>query len=425
MGGKLLLIFLLFLFLGMPVGFALVTGGISYLFQNDPTQINTYVQRIIAATQSFPLLAIPFFILVGNLMNHSGITQRMMNLAYVLTAKMVGGLAQVNIIVSTLLSGMSGSANADAAMMSKIIYPEMVKQRYSPGFSAAITATSSLIAPLIPPGIALIIFAFVTNISTGRLFMGAIIPGFILAVALMITTHLISKRREYGKLEEEEIAEIGSLWKTFMASIPALLMPIFIVIGIRFGIFTPSEAGAIAVFYALFLGLFIYKELTFLNIVESIKDTAYLSSAILFIIAASSAFSWILTLERVPHKFAEMFLTITESPSAMLILIMVFLIAVGLFIEGTASVIILAPMFYPIVTQLGIDPYHFGVIMVMTVNLGGITPPVGTIMFTTCAATKVSVGDFTRESIPFLLTYLVVSLIVIFFPFTVTLLSNL
>ena len=358
-------------------------------------------------------------------MNSSGITERMMNLAYVLTSRMIGGLAQVNIMVSTLLSGMSGSANADVAMMSKIIYPDMVKQKYSPGFSAAITAASSLISPLIPPGIALIIFAFVTNISTGRLFMGAIIPGFLLAVGLMITTYFISKKRNYGKLSEEEVREAGSLRENFIKAIPALIMPLIIILGIRFGVFTPSEAGAFVVFYSLFLGFFVYKELTIKKLLEGIKDTVYLTSAILLIVAASSAFSWILTIEKIPHQFADLLLNITESPYLMLIVIFVFLIIVGLFIEGTASVIILAPMFMPIVNQLGIDPFHFGVVMVMAVNLGGITPPVGTVMFTTCAVTKVPISEFTKEVIPFLITYVAVVLLIIFLPFTVTLLSNL
>lgn len=410
-------VFLSLMVIGLPIAFVLLGTGIAVTLSDPDILSVAYVQNIIVGTQSFPLIAIPLFILAGELMNVSGITRRLMDFAAAMTAHMVGGLAQVNIVLSTLQAGMTGSANAEAAMHAKMLNPEMVKRGYSPAFAAIVTAASALIAPMIPPGIGLILYGFVTNLSIGQLFMAGILPGLIMMTGMMILAHFVAKRRKY---EQATGRASGALMlQTFWGALPAMLMPAIIVIGIRIGVFTASEAGAVAVLYAL-LFCAIYRECSWKELEEALWSTATMTSVIMIILAASTALSWALSFEQLPQQVAEMLVTVAEDKFRLFLIVAVLLLIAGMFVEGTALILILGPMFAPAATKLGVDPIHFGIFFVYMIHLGGITPPVGTVMFTTCIIARVPLQDFIRESLPWLAVLLAIAALIAAVPGTAT-----
>lgn len=417
----LLLVFSGFLLTTMPVALVILAAAIVFVLLEPAILPLGLVQSLVNATQPFPLITIPLFLLAGEIMNVSGITRRMMDFASALTGHMPGGLAQVNVVVSTLKGGMSGSANADAAMDAKMLVPEMTRRGYDPAFSSAITATSAFTAAMLPPSISLLMFGFVTDTSIGALFLAGIIPSLILTVAFMVATHIVAKRRGYGG--DLPRATWGVVWRTFIGSLPALLLPLAITFGIRFGIFTPSEAGGAAVLYALLFCL-VTREAHWRDIYDAIWTTAITSGAIMLVLASTGALSFILTFERIPQAVAESMIALTTEPHLLLLLISALVFVVGIFIEGLPMILILAPMFLPAMKAAGIDPIHYGVVFVLVSLLGGITPPVGTVMATTCAITKVPMWPFFRECMPFLAAILATLLILIFAPWTSTWLAG-
>lgn len=410
-------VFLSLTVIGLPIAFVLLGTGIAMTLADPDILEVAYIQNIIVGTQSFPLIAIPLFILAGELMNISGITRRLMDFAQALTANMIGGLAQVNIVLSTLKAGMMGSANADAAMDAKTLVPEMVNRGYSPAYASVVTAASALIAPMIPPGIGLILYGFVTDTSIGQLFMAGILPGLIMTVAMMAMSHWVARRRGYGR-DSEPIAR-GQMWRTFVGSVPALLMPVIIVLGIRGGVFTASEAGAVAVVYSLVFCI-VYRECGWKDLANALASTASTTSVIMIVLAASTALSWTLSFEQLPQKVAEMLVDSSSNQLSLFLIVAVLLLIAGMFVEGTALILILAPMFAPAAAKLNIDPVHFGIFFVYMIHLGGITPPVGTIMFTTCAITRVPLQDFIKESLPWLAMLLGIAALIAAVPGTAT-----
>jgi len=407
---------------GMPIAFVIIGCAILFVLL-DPSIIDLgYVQTLIVATQPFPLITIPLFILAGELMNISGITRRLMDFASALTGHMIGGLAQINIVLSLLKGGMCGSANADAAMDAKMLVPEMARRGYSVAFGSVITATSGLISGLIPPSLSLLLYGFVTNTSVGALFMAGVIPGLLLTALQMGTTYGVARQRGYGR--DVAAASWSTVGRTFLASIPALLMPAIITLGIRFGVFTPSEAGAAAVVYALIFCA-VYREMEWPALIAALKSTVIATTVIMIILAGSAALSWSLTYERIPQKVAEWLTGLTTDPQLLMLLISAFLFVAGMFIEGTAMILILAPMFLPAIKAAGIDPVHFGVVFVYMALIGGVTPPVGTVMFTTCSITRTPIPEFFRESIWFLVAMLAGAVLIIFVPQTATFLAYL
>ncbi|WP_089175699.1 TRAP transporter large permease [Bosea sp. AS-1] len=410
-------VFLSLTVIGLPIAFVLLGTGIAVTLSDPDILDVAYIQNIIVGTQSFPLIAIPLFILAGELMNISGITRRLMDFASALTAHMIGGLAQVNIVLSMLQAGMTGSANAEAAMHAKTLNPEMVRRGYSPAYAAIVTAASALIAPMIPPGIGLILYGFVTDLSIGRLFMAGIVPGLIMTAGMMVMSHWVAKRRNYERSTER--ASPARLLQTFWGAVPAMLMPAIIVIGIRIGIFTASEAGAVAVIYAL-LFCAVYRECNWRDIAESLASTATTTSVIMIILAASTALSWALSFEQLPQRVAEMLVVTAANKFMLFLIVAVLLLIAGMFVEGTALILILAPMFAPAAVKLGVDPIHFGIFFVYMIHLGGITPPVGTVMFTTCTIARVPLQDFIRESLPWLAMLLGIAALIAAIPGTAT-----
>ena len=419
-----ILAFLLY-FSGIPIAYALFGSAITYFtFIDNTSPIFLMLQKFITSTQSFPLLAIPFFIMAGAIMNYSGISEKPMKFADVVTGHMSGGLAQANVLLSTLMGGVSGSANADAAMECKMLVPEMEKQGYDPAFSAAVTAASSAITPIIPPGINLIVYALIANVSVSKMFMGGYLPGIMIAIALMITVSLISKKRGY-KPTRTKRATFKEVMVQLWDSIWALLFPFGIILGLRFGVFTPSEAGAVAVVYCLIIGIFVYKNLKPKHIWPILKETVYGTSSVVLIIVAASFFGYYMNWERIPQLITGSMLGLTQNKYLMLAFINILLLIMGMFLEGGAALIILAPLLVPVVTQLGVDPVHFGIICIVNIMIGGITPPFGSMMFTCCSITGTSLSKFIKESVPFILTLIITLLIVTYFESFVLFLPNL
>jgi tripartite ATP-independent transporter DctM subunit len=419
-------ILLLFLFfaINVPVGYAIAISSLVYFLYTSGLPPAVFVQKLVTSTHSFPLLAVPFFITAGVVMNHGGITKRLMALADALTGHLRGGLGHVNIVLSTLMGGLSGSANADAAMQSKVLVPEMSKRGYSKEFAAAVTASSSVIAPIIPPGIGLILYAYLANESVGRLFLAGIIPGILLCFGLMAVVGVISRKRGYRSNRERK-ASWSEAGTALRRSAWALVIPVGIISGIRFGLFTPTEAGALAVVYSVLVGLFAYGDLKVSSFPQILVESVLSTSVVMLIICSSKAFGFYMTWERLPMSFSVFIVELTSNPYALLLLINILLLIVGMFVEGSAALILLTPLLAPVAKLLGIDLVHLGIVMVLNLTIAGVTPPLGTLMFTTCSISGVGIRNFTKEVIPFLAVMVVVLLLITFIPWLAVALPNL
>jgi tripartite ATP-independent transporter DctM subunit len=406
------LVMLALLFLKMPVFVSVLAGSMVYFFSHPelPTQI--MAQRVISGVESLPLLAIPFFVCSGVIMNYSGVTRRIMRFCEVCMRRVPGGLAQVNVLLSTLMGGLSGSNLADAAMEAKMLVPEMEKRGFSKEFSAVVTATSAMITPLIPPGIAMIIYGSIANVSIGKLFIAGIGPGLLLCAAMMILVGTISAKRNYKNEMTEEIP----FWAAFREALFPLLLPIIIIGGIRIGIFTPTEAGAVAIVYAVALSLF-FREFSFRNIAAALKETVTTTASIMLIVGAASAFAWILTRERIPQRLTEYIMTVISNKYVFLIAVNVFLVIVGMFIEGNASMIVLVPLLAPVARAFGLDDIHFAMVFIFNAAIGALSPPMGTLMFVTCGITGCKIGPFIKEAVPFYILLLICLCLLTFVPF--------
>ncbi|MCH4886506.1 TRAP transporter large permease [Acidaminobacter sp. JC074] len=396
-----LVLFILF-FLNIPVAFALIGASLFYfIFINTSIPMEMAIQQFVTSIESFPYLAVPFFIMVGAVMNHSGISEAMMKFAEVLVGHTRGGLAQVNVLLSAMMGGISGSANADAAMQSKILVPEMQKKGFSAPFSAAITAASSSVSPVIPPGTNLILYAIIANVSVGAMFLAAYTPGILMSGALMLAVHIIAVRRKF-KPSRDKQASVSEVLVQFFKSIWALLIPFGIIMGMRMGMFTPTEAGGIAVLFSLFVGFFVYKKLKLKHMPVILMDTVKSTGAVMLIIASAKVFGFYLTLERIPQLITNSLVNMTDSPFVFLMVVNVMLLFIGMFIEGGAALVILAPLLVPAAITFGIDPVHFGMIFIVNIMIGGLTPPFGSMMFTVCTIVGVKLEDFVREVWPFI-----------------------
>lgn len=401
--------------LNMRIYLAMFAAIILYFlfFSNIPMGIA--VQRLVAPTQNNSLLAIPFFILLGTLLSHTGVAERILRLAGLLVGKLRGGLAMANIMMSTLMGGVSASNLADAAMLSRMMVPEMERQGYNRAFAAAVTGCGSLVTPIIPPGIALIIYGMVADVSIGKMFMAGILPGLLCAALLMLTVWLISVKRGYQPALKEwpKPREYGA---AMIHAWPAVFVLVGVVGGIRANIFTPTEAGAAAVLLVTFIGFVIYREMKVSHVAHALVDTARSTASVMLVIMASSALAWIFSLEHAGTAMASWITGLTDNKYVFLTLVNILLLTVGMFIEGTALLIVLVPLLKPVVMQMGIDPVHFGLVMILNLSIGTLTPPVGTVMLLVCNITKVKMNDFLREGMPLLLALLVALLLVTYIP---------
>lgn len=421
--GIAIIIFLVFLLLGMPVAFAIGVSGFSFFIIRD-LPMSILVQKSISTTQSFTMLAIPLFILAGNLMNATGITKRLMKLANVLTGHMYGNVGQVSCVMSTLMGGVSGSAVADAAMETRILGPEMDRLGYAKGWSAAINGLSGLIVATIPPSMGLIIYGTVGEVSIGRLFMAGWVPGFLMMILLMIACSLSARHFGY-KPEHEKAASLAEIGRALVESIWALLFPILLIVLIRFGIMSPSESGAFACAYALFVGVVIYRELSWELLIQTLKDSVKDVTVITIILAFSGVFGYGVVFDDLTTTLATALVSITTNKTLLLFLVILFLLFCGMFMETTVIALILTPILLPVMKSVGVDPVVFGMIMMTCVTFGVMTPPVGTALYTVSDIMGCDIGETVKYGWPFYVAVLLVVAFMVFFPDAVLALPNL
>jgi tripartite ATP-independent transporter DctM subunit len=416
--------FVVLLLTGMPVAFAIGISGGLFFVQHTELPSTIPIQLTISQTQNFALLAVPLFIMAGNFMNKSGITEQLLNLAAVIAGRLKGGLAQVSIALATLMGGVSGSCIADAAMQTRMLGPEMLKRGFSKGYAAGILSFGSLMTPIIPPGIGFILYGTVGQVSIGRLFAAGFLPAFMLWAALAFTISLTARKRGYAP-EREHRPSVREVVTATWGGIWAILFPIMLLLGLRFGIFTPSEIGAFAVVYAILIGVLAYRKLKRASFQEALEGSLLDVGAVMFLIAMSGIFGYGIVFERIPEAISGTLLGITDSPHLVLGLIVVFILAAGCVVDGSVLIIMLTPIFLPLVTTLGVDPVHFGLVFVVAATIGNFTPPVGAAMFAVCSILKCPIGDYTRESLPFLIAVSAVTLLLIFVPELVLVVPNL
>lgn len=417
-------LFFILMFLGMPVSLAIGISGFSFFLLSDTVPVSIAVQQIATQSQSFPLLAVPFFVLAGHMMNKTGITHRLIACSNVLVSWMAGGLAQVCILLSTMMGGISGSAVADAAMEARMLGPEMIRRGYSKGFTCAAIAVGSLITATIPPSLGLILYGYIGNVSIGRLFLAGVIPGLMMMVGLMSVVWYISRKRGYQPAATER-PKAREIWRAVVDAKWALLFPVALLIGIRAGVFTPSEIGAFAVFYAVVVGAFLHKELTWKGFDEALSEGVLDVGIIMFVILMSGPLGYAIIFEQTPQAMAQWMLGLSSNPNVIVLLILLLLLILGTALESTVMVLLLTPIFVPIITKLGVDPVHFGIVMMSVVTLGSMTPPVGPAMFACCSILDTSMEEYTVECLPFLAMICFVIMVLVFLPGVVLFLPNL
>jgi len=406
--------FFVTLALGVPVAFCLGLTTLIALIVLGNVPLHLIPQRMFTGMDSFPIMAVPFFILAGELMNSAGITDRIVRFSTVLVGSIRGGLAHVNIVASMFFAGISGSAVADTAALGSILIPAMKKDGYDKTFSAAVTAASSVIGPIIPPSIPVVIFALVGSVSVGGLFLAGVVPGVLIGLGLMGVAYVISRKNDYGtKRPLPSFREfLISLW----GAIIPLMMPIIIMGGILSGIFTPTEAAAVAVAYALLVGHLILRTIKLKDLPKIFFKSMLTTSTILFVMACANSLSWILSTEQIPQTLANVVSGISDNPYILLLLLNLILLVVGCFLEGIASIIIMVPILYPIAMHAGIHPLHFGSIVVTNLMIGLITPPLGLCLFVVCSVADVDFVKLVRSIWPFLLVEVAALTVVTYFP---------
>ena len=413
----LLISFVIFLLMGMPIAFVIGIAGFAFFMSQPILPFEAAVQMVVLQSQSFAFLAVPFFIFAGNLMNVSGITEQLLSLARLLTRRMYGGTAQISVVMSTLMGGVSGSATADAAMETRILAPEMMKRGYTKGYICSVNCLTALITATIPPSLGLIIFGFVGEVSIGRLFAAGIIPGILMMAFLMATTTITSRIRKFDPpAVDAPKLTLREIFENLKQSIWALLFPIILIVGIRFGVFTPSESGAFAVVYALIVGKFVYKKLNWENFKEALITTLKDNGAIMLIIAMSGPFSYAVTWVKLPAALSTFIFGITSNGQLLTLIMLGFLFVTGMFVDSNVNFLLLTPIFLPMVTSACMDPVHYGVLMA--------TPPIGSALYTVCGIIDCPPEEYTRESLPFFFAILLELAILVFFPNLVLFIPN-
>lgn len=399
---------------GIPVAFCLALTSLVVLVAIGNVPLHLIPQRMFTGLDSFPLMAVPFFILAGDLMNAAGITQRIVRFAQALVGHIRGGLAHTNVVASMFFAGVSGSAVADAAALGSIMIPAMEEDGYDRYFGAAVTASAAVIGPIIPPSIPMVVFALVGSVSVGGLFMAGAVPGVLIGLGLMVVAYVIARRRRYGTVRR--LVTFRELVTSVVGAIVPMLMPIIILGGILTGVFTPTEAASTAVGYAFVVGLITLKTLKPSDLPRILHGSMVTTSTIFMVMACANVFSWVLTTQLIPQQVTEAIVAVTTDPYALLLLINLLLLVVGCFLEGTAALIILVPILLPIAQQAGIHPLHFGVVVVMNLMIGLITPPLGLCLFVCCSVAKVDFTKLVRAATPFILVEIVVLFIVTYIP---------
>jgi len=413
--------FFLLLLLRVPIAFAL--GIVSAGFLTAHGEVLLVVpQRMSATVDSFPLLAIPFYILMGKLVNEAGVTERIFGFAQCLVGHIRGGLAHVNVLGSMIFAGMSGAAVADVGGMGAMEIKAMTDNGYDVDFSAALTAASSTIAPIIPPSISMVVYGVLASTSVGALFLGGLIPGVLMGLFMMGYAYIVAVRRNYPLQSRASLRQLGL---GFRHAILGLLTPVILLGGIAFGIFTPTEASVAAVFYTLLIGFFIYRRLDLKTLIRIFRETVETTAVVCFVMTTASLFAWIMAREQVPQRFAEAILGMTSNPAVVLLLINILVLILGCFFDGISVLVIVVPIFLPILDQLGIDRVHFGVVVVLNTVIGLITPPVGVVLYATVEVAQIPFERVVRATLPFLWPMVAALMLVTYVPWVVLVIPRL
>lgn len=409
-----LAVFTAFLLVGIPIAFALgLIGATTILVSGKYAYFGIIPNRMFGGLDNFVILAVPFFILAGALMNAGGVSERLIRFAMTLVGHFRGGLALVTVLTCMFFAGITGAATADAAAIGLMMIPAMERAGYGRDYGAALVATASLMGPIIPPSIVMVVYAVVAEVSIAEMFLGGVVPGVLIALTLIAMTVLRSWRLQIPLEPRASLREVVS---AAIPALPAILLPVIIIGGIVFGVVTPTEAAALAVLLALVLGLFVYRDLRWSALPKIFGDTALISGAVLFIVATASVFAWVLTAERIPQEISRALIGISRDPLVLLLLMNVLLLVVGCFIEGVAAMLILVPVLLPAIIEAGISPVHFGIVMCLNLVLGFVTPPVGICLFVVCSIAKLRLEELVRAIWPFLIAMLVLLLAVTYYP---------
>ena len=405
--------FFVLLLLNMPIAFALGIAAAVTLVFDDTLPLNSIVTRAFVGVDSFTLLAIPFFIIAGELMNACGITERIVAFSRSLVGHIRGGLAHVTIVSNMFFSGISGSATADASALGSMMIPAMKRNGFDSDYAVAVNASASAMGPIIPPSIMMVIYGSIANVSIAQLFLGGFVPGLMVGLGLMVMAYLIARKRDYPAPRRSELPPVLT---SFRDALWALAMPVIILGGIFSGVFTATEAGVVAVAYATLVGTFVYRTLTFSLFRKLLVDAAVTTAAAMFLIAMATSFAWLLAWAGFGSAVLDILGGISQNPTIAILLILAFILVLGLFIEGIPVLIIFTPVLLPVVHGLGIDPVFFGVVLVMAVVIGSVTPPVGILTYICCAIAGITISQAFRGLVPFCAVLIAVLIAVAMFP---------
>jgi tripartite ATP-independent transporter DctM subunit len=403
--------------LGIPIAFALLACGVALMVHLNQFDAQILAQNLINGADSFPLLAVPFFILAGEIMNAGGLSKRIVDLALALVGHIRGGLGYVTIMAAILLSALSGSAVADAAALTAFLLPMMRKAGHDSARSSGLIAAASVVGPVIPPSIAFVIFGVAANVSISKLFLAGIFPGILIGAALWITWWWLGRREVIRPPKRKPLSEVLSALRE---SVWALLLPLIILVGLRFGVFTPTEAAVVAAVYALFVAMVVYRELPLGKLYGVFVNAAKLSAVIMFLVAAAMVSAWLITIAQIPAQLVGLLQPFLDNKTLLMLAIMVLVLAVGTAMDMTPTILILTPVLMPVIKAAGIDPVYFGVLFIINNSIGLITPPVGTVLNTVAGVGRIKLDNVMRGSLPFLIAELAVLLLMVFFPPLVT-----
>ena len=418
-------VFFILLIMGVPVAFDVGIASVIYLFSQGEDLI-VLTQRVFAGGDSFTLMAIPLFIFAGEIMNACGVTRRIVGFANELVGFIPGGLAHVNIFASMIFAGVSGSTSADVASIGGMLIGSMNEAGFDLSYATAVTAASATIGSIIPPSILMVLYSSITGISVGKLFMAGVVPGILIGITQMIYAFLKAKSNPDMYDGNNKLRFNGKrCLKAFINAVPALIMPLIIIGGILSGVFTATEAGAIAGLYGLLIGVFLYKEFTFQGAIHTIISSAKTSGMTMLIVSGATAFGYCLAIEKFPNQVSKLITGVSSNPNVLMLLMILAMTIIGMFMDTTSAAIIMVPIFFPIAEAAGINGIHFGMVMVLTFVLGGITPPVGVTLYIAVAVAKLKLGQLLKEMWPFILLFIAVMMLVAYVPMVCLLLPNL
>ncbi|MVT50096.1 TRAP transporter large permease subunit [Bradyrhizobium yuanmingense] len=403
--------------LGMPIAFALIVCGVALMHYLDIFDSQIIAQNIVNGADSFPLMAVPFFMLAGEIMNKGGLAKRIVDIALAMVGHVKGGLGYVAILASCALASLSGSAAADAAALAALIVPMMVAAGHKKMYAAGLVAAGGIIAPIIPPSIGFVLFGVAAGVSISKLFLAGIVPGLLLGVGLCVAWWWVARNEDIESPPRKSLREIA---RAVIDGVWALMLPVIIVVGLRFGIFTPTEAAVVVAVYALFVATCIYRELKLSQLYEVMVSAALSTSVVMFLVAAALVSSWLITVAEIATQVVDLVRPFMGSPTLLMLAIMVLVVIVGTALDMAPTILILTPILMPIVKQAGIDPVYFGVLFIINNAIGLITPPVGVVLNVVCGVSRISMEEVIKGVWPFLIAQLVVLLLMVLFPQLVT-----